>query len=169
MFFVPDSKQERAAQKEKVMFYWKAIRGHDALYYKEQTGKVNSNYEKYIPCFEEYCRSVGSKSPEGVCIADLKLKYLDACAWNNKRTSEVGATSTKCHVQTSMWNTEWFESFVELPFENTTICCPAAYDEVLTRHLGNWRIPVKNAAEHEMIAVDPETPWRKFSGLLIQN
>ena len=159
MFYVPDSEEERSAQKEQVMFLWKAIRGHDALFYKQRTGISNPSYDQYIPEYQEYCRRIGT---DQVDIAALKLQYLDACAWGNARSREVGGTSTKCHVRRSMWDTEWFESFIELPFENTTICCPAAYDQVLTRHFGDWRTPVQGASEHEMVVVDTQTPWRAY-------
>ena len=159
MFYVPDSDEEKARQKEQVMFYWKAIRGHDAFQQKKKTGLANPSYDQYIPEYMEYCRSLGD---EPFDIVRLKEKYLDVCAWGNKRAREVGGTSTKCHLRRSMWNTEWFESYIELPFEDTTICCPAAYDEVLTRHFGDWRTPVEGPSDHEMYAVDPETPWREF-------
>lgn len=61
-----------------------------------------------------------------------------------------------------MWNTEWFDESVDLPFEKTTIRCPKEYEKVLEKQYGEWRTPVKSGAMHEMEVVDTETPWRDY-------
>ena len=166
MFYVPDLEEERIRQKEQVMFYWKAIRGHDALVFKEKTGMTSQAYDQYIPEYLEYCRSLNGSPFD---IVKLKERYLEVCAWGNKRSKEVGGTSTKCHVRRSMWDTEWFESYIELPFENTTICCPSQYDKVLERHFGDWRTPVMGPSDHEMYAADAHIPWREFDLTAVEN
>ena len=133
-------------------------RGHDAYQYERRTGKRNAAYSKYIPSFLKYYETMG----EDFDIVKLKEEYLHACAWGDTRTNVVGETSVKCHGANAMWDTEWFENCVEMPFENTTINCPAAYDEVLTRVYGDWRTPIKGASEHEIVAFDAKMPWRRY-------
>ena len=61
-----------------------------------------------------------------------------------------------------MWDLEWFEHSVKIAFENTTINCPGEYEKVLEREYGDWRTPIMGGSEHEMIAVDTETPWKRY-------
>ena len=61
-----------------------------------------------------------------------------------------------------MWNTEWYDQSIELPFENTTISCPMEYEKVLEKQYGDWRTPVKGGESHEMVVMDTEIPWRDF-------
>ena len=159
MFYIPDSEEERRAQKEIVLYYWRVIRGYEALQYKKRTGSLNPSYNSYIPVFQEYYKKMGSQS---IDIFNLKKQYLDACAWENVRSKEVGYTSKKCHLKSLMWETKWFESFVELPFEYTKIWCPAEYEKVLEHLYGDWRTPIRGKSEHEMFAIDPETPWKEY-------
>ena len=53
-------------------------------------------------------------------------------------------------------------SYVDLPFENTTVPCPIDYEKVLTKQYGDWRTPVMNGAMHEMYIVDTETPYTEY-------
>ena len=154
LFPVPDSAEERSVQKEAILFFWKCIRGHDALA-QIGRGKPNRDYLPYIPYYQSVCRTMS--------ITDLKWAYLNACAMEEGRTKEVGATSSRVHLPSLMWASELYDAYVELPFENTTIRCPAEYEKVLEKQYGDWRTPVENGSRHEMVAIDTETPWRDFN------
>jgi lipopolysaccharide cholinephosphotransferase len=95
-------------------------------------------------------------------IVDIKWAYLYACAMSDGNTKEVGATSSRVHLPTLMWDSYLYESFIELPFEGTTIRCPAEFEKVLEKQYGDWRLPVKNGSRHEMALIDAEIPWRNF-------
>ena len=154
LFSIPDLESERNIQKEAIMFFWKCIRGHDALK-QIQRGKIpNPSYYKYIPYYESVHQSMD--------IVAIKWAYLNACGMVNTRTREVGATSSRVHLSTLMWDSELFDSYVELPFDNTTILCPSEYDKVLQKQYGDWRTPVENGSRHEMVALDVKTPWREY-------
>lgn len=159
LFNVPDSDEERAIQKEKVMHTWRCIHGHDAYIQKKRGGFVNEQYESFIPEFKSLCKEKELSFDND--ITWLKENYLEACVWSHN-TKEVGTTSSRCHKPTLMWNAEWFEKTIELPFENTTITCPAGYEKILEKSYGDWRTPVKGGADHEMVAVDTETCWQDF-------
>ena len=154
LFCIPDEVEERTVQKETIMFFWKCIRGHDALMQQHRCGEPNSQYAQYIPYYKSVCKSMS--------IEEIKWAYLNACAMTEGKTAEVGATSSRVHLPTLMWNASWFDNYVELPFENTTIRCPADYDKVLTKQYGDWRIPIMNGSRHEMVAIDVNTPWREY-------
>ena len=61
-----------------------------------------------------------------------------------------------------MWNTEWFDQTIYLPFENTVIPCPREYEKVLEKQYGDWRTPVHGSSMHEMYYIDPELPWAEY-------
>ena len=95
-------------------------------------------------------------------MIDIKWAYLYACAMVDGDTKEVGATSSRVHLPSLMWDSNLYESYVDLPFENTTIRCPAEYVKVLDKQYGNWRVPVENGSRHEMAVIDTETPWSEI-------
>lgn len=43
----------------------------------------------------------------------------------------------------------YFESVIEVPFENTTIPIPAAYDKILSKEFGDYMTPVRETAGHD--------------------
>ena len=159
LFNVPDSKEDREAQKEKVMHTWRCIHGHDAYIQKKRGGFVNKQYESFFPEFERLCYEKGLSVDYD--ITWLKEEYLEACAWN-KRGKEVGTTSSRCHKPTLMWNAEWFDRTIELPFENTTITCPYEYEKILEKSYGDWRTPIEGGSDHEMIIVDTNIPYQDY-------
>ena len=154
LFYVPDSPSERIIQKETILFFWKCIRGHDALTQINHGMVPNSDYVQYIPYFKSVSQSMN--------IVDLKWAYLNACGMVESPTKMIGGTSSRVHQTNLMWDSLWYRDYILLPFENTTIRCPIDYEKVLDRQYGDWKIPVKNGSRHEMVAVDTTTPWRLF-------
>ncbi len=153
LFNIPDSEQEKNIQKESILFFWKCIRGHDALK-QGKMGRANDEYIPYIPYYKSVCKSMS--------IVDIKWAYLNACAMESRETKEVGATSSRVHLPSLMWAASLYKTYVDLPFENTTIRCPIEYEKVLDKQYGNWRVPVENGSRHEMAVIDTETPWRDY-------
>ncbi len=153
LFNVPDSEQEKTVQKEAIMFFWKCMRGGIAQA-QIKRGKVNDDYAKYIPYYNSVSKYMS--------MIDIKWAYLYACAMVDGDTKEVGATSSRVHLPSLMWDSNLYESYVDLPFENTTIRCPAEFVKVLDKQYGNWRVPVENGSRHEMAVIDTETPWREI-------
>ena len=154
LFNVPDSESERNIQKDAIMFFWKCMRGYNAISQKNNGKVPNKDYEQYIPYYKSVCKSMS--------ITDIKWAYLNACAMVDGETKEVGATSSRVHLPTLMWPSEWYASYINLPFENTTIKSPVEYEKVLEKQYGNWRVPVKNGARHDFAAIDPEIPWKDY-------
>ncbi len=159
LFYVPDSIEDKALQKEKVMHIWSCIHGHYAYNQKKRGGIVNKRYESSFQDYKNICEKRGHSIDDDATW--LKEEYLDACVWN-KRTKEVGTTSSDCHKPNQMWNTEWFDRIIELPFENTMISCPIEYEKILEKTYGDWKTPVKGGADHEMVVVDTKTPWQDY-------
>lgn len=154
LFNVPDKEEEKAIQKESVIFFWKCMRGYEANK-KIESGKVpNSDYVPYIPYYKSVCQSM--------TITDIKWAYLNACAMEREETIEVGATSSRVHKPNLMWDASLYKSYIDLPFENTTIRCPEQYEKVLDKQYRDWRVPVKNGSRHEMVAISTKIAWKDF-------
>ena len=162
LFYVPDSEEERAEQKENVMHLWRCIHGHDALILQKKGKIINEKYLSFIPEYLELCKKRGISAVDDFDITWLKEEYLEACTGTGTKTSSVGVTATRCHDPHQMWDLEWFEHSVKIAFENTTINCPGEYEKVLEREYGDWRTPIMGGSEHEMFAVDTETPWKRY-------
>lgn len=150
LFYVSDSKLVRYFQKKTIMFFWKCIRGHNALQQISRGQKVNETYRKYIPYYKFISKFLN--------ITSIKEKYLKACAISFGQTKTLGATSSRVHQENLMWKAADYEKIIELPFENVKISCPFQYEKVLTKQYGDWKTPVKNGARHEMVAVDTKNP-----------
>ncbi len=154
LFNIPDSDEEKAIQKEAIMFFWKCIRGYNAITQIERGETPNKDYIQYVSYYKSVCKTMS--------IQDIKWAYLNACAMSDGETKEVGATSSRVHLSKLMWDADLYQSYVDLPFENTTIRCPAEYEKVLEKQYGDWRIPIQSGARHEMVAIDPERPWKNY-------
>ncbi|HAJ73180.1 MAG TPA: LicD family protein, partial [Lachnospiraceae bacterium] len=141
---------------------WRCIHGHDALILQKKGKMINEKYVSFIPEYLDLCKERGIRKVDDLDITWLKEEYLEVCAGEETKTTVVGMTATRCHAPHLMWDREWFEHPVKLPFENTTVNCPGEYEKVLEREYGDWRTPVMGSSEHEMFAVDTETPWKSY-------
>lgn len=59
---------------------------------------------------------------------------------------------------------EWYNSAVELPFENITVTVPSGYKEILATQYGNWQIPVKGASRHGYPFYKSQEEYFRFIG-----
>lgn len=62
-----------------------------------------------------------------------------------------------------IFNTKLFKDSVDIPFENTTISCPAGYHEYLTKQFGDYMIPPRHneQKQHDGI-VDLKRSFREY-------
>ena len=74
---------------------------------------------------------------------------------------KVGLIAFAGHIDKYIWNKDWFNETVELPFEDTTICCPKEYDKILRHQYGDYNVFVKGAQLHSLLIVDPDTPYEQ--------
>lgn len=60
---------------------------------------------------------------------------------------------------------EWFDSYIEMPFEDIKVRVPKNYDEYLKAHYGNWeQLPPeeKRVSVHTFYKLDLNTPYTEF-------
>lgn len=158
--YIPEDEATRAVQKEQIMDVWKAVRGFSALKAIEE-GRTNykPEYAGYIDTYKRYS--------EKYSLRELKQLYLDLCGQNKEPTKYIGVTAFRTFAPNLIWKTEWFDSTLEMPFEDITVTMPAGYEEMLTAQYGDWRTPVRNAAYHEMYYFDADRPYSEaLEGLM---
>ena len=149
LFPVSADSKVRIAQKKKLDDLWKSIRGWNAV--KSIELGYSTPYAEYIPNWEAV---KGQYS-----LSQLKQMYMDACNEMVGKGELYGLTSFRTHNEKLMWPREWFDDVIEMPFEDTSICVPRNYDEILTKTYGDWRTPVYNSSIHEMYVLDVNTPF----------
>lgn len=57
---------------------------------------------------------------------------------------------------------DWFRRSLDVPFEYSTIKVPVDYEKVLVALYGDWRKPVRGAADHEILDLEPDIPYKEF-------
>ena len=154
--YIPEDEETRRIQKEQIMEVYRAVRGFSA-YTCKKTGFENYNHEfdNYIDTYLEYSKKYS--------LVEMKQLYLDLCGQNKEPTEFIGVTAFRTFQPNLIWRTEWFKEAIELPFENITVTCPIGIEEMLTKQYGDWRIPVRNAAYHEIYMFDTETPYLEMT------
>lgn len=87
-------------------------------------------------------------------------RLMEVCS-SAKNYEQVGLLSFSGFLKRFIWNKEWFNEHVILPFEFTDIVCPKAYDPILRTMYGNYMEFVKGSQVHTMVLCDPSTPFKK--------
>lgn len=77
-----------------------------------------------------------------------------------KSGKRVGMIPFYGYNEKCIWNKEYFDEIVELPFEDITIPCPKEYDKVLRKQYGDYMVFQKGTAVHTIAVMDPDTPYR---------
>ncbi len=109
---------------------------------------------------------------EKKCIGRWKIlsrfsgyKGIAAFSWKVlkmfRRSKKFGLIGFYGNADKFIWDKSLFEETVELPFEDTTISCPAGYHKLLTQRYGDYNVFVKGTAVHTFCVLDPDTPYKE--------
>lgn len=158
LFPIPKSGEARLDAKDKIMQLWKAMRGWNAI--QNHIAGYPSKYDIYIKDYE----SIKSN----YSIFEIKQQFMDLCADVQDDYDEIGETSFKTFDEKYIWKKEWFDDVVEAPFEDTSISCPCCYDEILTKQYGNWRVPVRGGACHQMHCYDVKISYEEYANMNLE-
>lgn len=90
--------------------------------------------------------------------AGVSEKVLKICG-GAKDYRKVGLLPFMGFSDKMIWEKEWFDELILLPFENTHIPCPKAYDPVLRTQYGDYMKFVKGGQLHTMVLFDPDVPF----------
>jgi len=124
---VPDPGRVYKAHVAKIRFLWRTIEygGYIKDYPHELKGKIFLQMTKVLYKVTDYKKLF--RMYENLCA-----KYNDS---DYKRVSFIAYSRGK---DNHMFQKEWWDETVRLPFEFTTIPAPAGYDERLTKEYGDY-------------------------------
>jgi lipopolysaccharide cholinephosphotransferase len=89
----------------------------------------------------------------------VSKRMMKACS-SAKNYEQIGLLSFSFFEKRFIWNKEWFDELVIMPFEFTDIACPKDYDPILRTTYGNYMKFVKGCQVHTMVLCDSSTPFK---------
>lgn len=136
-------------------------------------------YYRDIIYFYHPKKGRGLKKRLSYFIKHLWFKYIDktkgnykrilqehvnlATAHNRERTKRVGEMIVP-PLGRHIWNKEWMDGQVYLPFEMLHIPVPSNYEACLRASFGDdWRIPKHQSNYHGLIFFDVDHPYTEYS------
>ncbi len=126
---MPNSKVDKWLLQKKIYIF-----GYLSRYSKRAVASMHGMLKKMLV--------IGSKClsfpfPDNYFLM-LWLKTIFKYKFNAEENKFTALLCIPGYGKNLVFNKEWFSSYVELPFEITTIRCPSGYDEFLTRQFGNY-------------------------------
>lgn len=80
----------------------------------------------------------------------------------NKSTTKQVAISALYYEDKYIWQREWFQETLDLPFEDIMIKCPKEYDSLLKHIFGDYMTPVQTASFHGEVFFDLEHNYSEY-------
>lgn len=153
LFGIEDRTIPLLIQKIRIKKWWSAIAGYESLRVAKSTGWTTKSWLnpriwwwRIVSLFANHI--------------EVSQRYLKACsmAKSYKKMGLLSFTGFNRHL---IWNKEWFDEIIPLPFEFTDIPCPKDYDPVLRTQYGDYMKFVKGGQFHTMVVCDPDTPFKE--------
>lgn len=83
--------------------------------------------------------------------------------YNKKHTNMIGYLVTQPVKEKCVWNADWLESTVEVPFEVLNVPVPVGYNRILTKQYGeSWKTPSHQPTVHGDIIFDTEKSYLEY-------
>lgn len=101
--------------------------------------------EEEITWVEDFCRTAIDRKK--LLIPQL-MRLRDSIAMSYRGTPGRQVARLAATVEHQIYDAEWFERTVYLPFENIMVPAPADYDKVLKVLFGNYMVPVRTGSMH---------------------
>lgn len=116
---------------------------------KSQVTAIEKLFTKKMLTDGEYKKMFRVKPPTTELLVSEYMKTLTQYSFDD---SEYVRRAGSTMVEQSRFRREWYDNFIEVPFEDTTIRLPAGYDKILRKRFGNYnKLPplVDRVAVHE--------------------
>ena len=88
----------------------------------------------------------------------LSRKFYEVCS-SCKKSDRVAPITFTGFNSRFIWDLEWFQEVIELPFENISLPVPKKYHEILKTEYGDYMKYVKGTQVHTMVIFDPDIPY----------
>ena len=127
---------------------------HDAFW------RENKNPFKRLLYGLQSLRIMGGRTP----AERFEMFQRECSRYAGSGSGKVAHTSLT-YREAVVWDRCDWDEWCEVPFENITVRIPKGYDNILTRHYGDWRaIPEckEGGASHDAIEFDAKTPYTEY-------
>lgn len=91
-------------------------------------------------------------------------RYIQFLKRNSFADSDYVGYVWNPHIDRLTFEKKWFSSFVDLPFEDTTIRCPMDYDEYLKKQFGDYMTlpPENERIGHHFALIKLDVPYQYY-------
>lgn len=89
-------------------------------------------------------------------------KFIKTATKVGPETKRLGYVTVFPGNKRFIWNREWFDGTVELPFEDRMIPCQTGYEKRLEQDFGDWRTPMQIKSMHSTLHYSCDVPYEEF-------
>ena len=82
--------------------------------------------------------------------------------YNNKGNKRISYIAYSKGKPKHIWEKEWFDEVIRMPFENIEINVPKGYDERLKKEYGDYMKISKAPTAHGEVVFEPDIPYEKY-------
>ena len=82
--------------------------------------------------------------------------------YNSEKTQRVGFISFDPNDERLKYNRRIYDDVVILPFEDTEICAPSGFDEMLRDQFGDYMVMKRAESYHGSLIVDTEISYKDY-------
>ncbi len=157
---IPNEDNELRSQIDKLtalsdIWQWRNL----VYFYQTKKGK---GYAKMFKYYIKHLLYKYIKREEGDYKNKLKEYYNVVTQYNSMGTSRV-AEMIIPPLNRHIWNKNWVENVILMPFEMIEVSVPEYFNECLTASFGkNWQTPIKQHTMHWGVIFDAEKPYTEY-------
>ena len=152
---VPDSKLAFALQSSKLKrlkFLFECYQTDRAL---SLFGARKTSKRKIAQIIWKVCRPF--TSPDKIC-----RKFIKTAAKYPDTTKRIGYVTVFPGNKKYLWDREWFDGTIDLPFEDRTVPAQTGYEKRLEQDFGDWRTPMKVSSMHSELHYSTDVPYEEY-------
>ncbi len=152
---VPDSKLAFALQTNKLKrlkFLFECYQTDRAL---SLYGARKTSKRKIAQAIWKICKIFTSS--DKIC-----RKFIKTAAKVGPETKKLGYITVFPGNKRYIWDREWFDGTIDLPFEDRTVPAQTGYEKRLEQDFGDWRTPMQVKSMHSTLHYSCEIPYEEF-------
>lgn len=89
-------------------------------------------------------------------------KWFQNYLTKQKVSTQLGNSTIVPGNSRWIFDVDWFQKRVDMPFEEISISCPEKYDAILTKQYGDYMKPVVESSSHGDTIIDLNIPYKKY-------
>ena len=145
LYYIPENIIIRNLQLFILKFLRAAYHGYESL--NAKSVRANNQRINWV-----FCTLYRIISPVCDYKAISKI-YNRVVLWQKTPSSQVGVLAFEPGKANLVWNTEWFEKTIDVPFMDRMVPVPVEWDLRLERQYGDYMKPVKGKSRHGQMKI----------------